>query len=101
MTKGDICFDSRHLRNLRSEKPRHHTKKGRTLRFAPTRHTARCLLMADRTAFLFFEGITSPLRSALPPLKGGWGDVPLRSVCCHSERSEESLFFVTFGLTQK
>ena len=37
-----------------------------------------------------FEGITSPLRSAFPPLKGGRGDVPLRSVFCHSERSDES-----------
>ena len=28
--------------------------------------------------------------SALPPLKGGRGDVLLRSVFCHSERSDES-----------
>ena len=97
MTKGDICFDSRHLRNLRSEKPRHHTKKGRTLRFAPTRHTARCLLMADRTAFLFFEGITSPLRSALPPFEGGLGGCP----SAFGLLSFRALFSVTFGLTQK
>ena len=40
-----------------------------------------------------FEGITSPLFASLfPPLKGGTGDVPLHSVFCHSERSEESPF---------
>ena len=35
-----------------------------------------------------FEGDNIPLRfRSSPPLKGGWGDVLLRSVICHSERS--------------
>ena len=40
------------------------------------------------------KGLHPPLRSALPPPfeGGGWGDVHLRSVICHSERSDESLF---------
>ena len=60
------------LRNLRSDKP-DTTQKRANRWFAPTRHTERCLLTADRTAFLFFEGITSPFAPLFPPLKGGWG----------------------------
>ena len=66
MTKTVICVDSRPFAKFAFGQTRHHTKKGRTQRFAPTRHTERCLLTAYRTAF--------------PPLKGGeGGDVPLRS----------------------
>ena len=80
MTKTVICVDSRPFAKFAFGQTRHHTKKGRTLRFAPTRHTERCLLTAYRTAFPPFEGVTSPLRFALPPFEGGGrGDVPLHS----------------------
>ena len=65
MTKTVICVDSRPFAKFAFGQTRHHTKKGRTLRFAPTRHTERCLLTAYRTAFPPFEGVTSPLRFAL------------------------------------
>ena len=78
MTKAVICVDLRHLRNLRSDKPDTTQKKRANRWFAPTRHTTRCLLMADRTAFPLGRG-NIPLRFALPPLEGGRGDVPLRS----------------------
>ena len=53
-----------------------------------------CQLSAFSSANSLFERITSPpsLRSSPPFEGGGWGDVHLRSVICHSERSDESLF---------
>ena len=90
MTKGVICVHSRPFAKFAFGQTRHHTKKGRTQRFAPTRRTE----MGMRPTAPHNNSIPQQFSSLFTIRFSLFTSLVIQSV------SEESLS-VTFGLTQK